>query len=468
MRLPRSLRWRLTVAFGGAAAVAGAALTVGILTLAQRAVWAPLDRQLREEAETLAAVWRTATEDEIRNVAVSVGTESDFGPKKFLRLVAANGAEVVRLGSDPVAEPRHRTLPGIAFRTVMARGSAYRFVSDTDRDGRLIEIAVSARSQLHTLSLLRAGVFIGALSMVVFLAALAWAIAVRATRDLEAVAADLETIEAGALNRRLDSRQTTEADRLVEVLNRLLGRLEAAMEHLRRFTADAAHELRTPVAALRAHLDAKLSRARSGEELRDGMLDALEHADRLGRLAEDLLTLSAIEARGVEPLDGTGPVALGELVQEVAESLQPIAQEQGRPFAVVVEAAAEIEGSTELLKRALTNLVDNAFRHTPADAAVELRLCRTPDAATIEVRDAGPGIPTGETARLFARFHRLVHTRSGSGLGLAICREICRAHGGDVTLRAAPGGGTIARVTLPLRAATPFILSSRSEALARG
>jgi signal transduction histidine kinase len=430
------------------------------LTLADRAVWAPLDHGLEEEADTLAAVWATGSEPALLDVAASIGSESDLGPTKFLRLISADGREVARFGGGPFSVPHPSRMGGHVFRTIENGADAYRVVSLETEEGRLIEIGVSARRPLQTLSRLRVGVPASAAALVLVLTALAWAITARATRELEGVAAELETIEAGGLEHRLAARRTTEADRLVDVLNRLLGRLEATMGHLRRFTADAAHELRTPVAALRAQLDATLSRDGSREELRDGVIDALEQADRLGRLAEDLLTLSAIEATPGLRSDAVGPIALEALVREVAESLQPIAQEQGRPFAVHVNAPAWAEGSAALLRRALLNLLDNAFRHSPPDAAVEICLLRNSEGAVIEIRDGGPGFAAGEASLLFDRFHRGSAARSGSGLGLAICREICRAHGGDVTLERAPGGGTIARIALPERRRAGFTFSS--------
>src|SRR5207244_9952134 len=122
---------------------------------------------------------------------------------------------------------------------------------------------------------------------------------------------------------------TSKVTRLIAELNRLLSRLETAVGHLRRFTADAAHELRTPIAALRAHLEVALARGGSPDGYRNGLLDALEQAERLGRVAADLLTLSAVEAGA----GGTDVVRLDAVAREVADFLEPVAQAQRRRFA---------------------------------------------------------------------------------------------------------------------------------------
>jgi signal transduction histidine kinase len=223
------------------------------------------------------------------------------------------------------------------------------------------------------------------------------------------------------------------------------------VSHLRRFTADAAHELRTPIAALRAHLEVALARPRSPEAYRDGLLDALEQSERLGRLAEDLLTLSAVESRPV----GSEVVRLDRVTREVAEFLEPVAHEQGRVFVCEAARPVSVHGAPDLLKRLVLNLVDNAFRHTGPAAAVRLSVRSEDGTAVIEVHDEGEGMTEAELESLFERFRRGHTAAPGSGLGLALCREIVTRHRGDIALRSAPGAGTTVTVTVPLAAASP-------------
>jgi len=223
------------------------------------------------------------------------------------------------------------------------------------------------------------------------------------------------------------------------------------MGHLRRFTADAAHELRTPVTALRARLEVTIGRAHSPEAYREGLLDALEQTERLGRLTEDLLTLSAVEAGTAGVPSGDETVQLDDLVREVAESLEPVAQEQGRPFTWNASTGVGVRGSSSLLKRLVLNLVDNAFRHTPPTAEVSVTAGTRDGSATVEVTDRGPGIVAADRTLVFERFRRgRGVTTAGSGLGLALCQEIAARHGGQIALDSVPGRGTTVTVILPI------------------
>ena len=306
---------------------------------------------------------------------------------------------------------------------------------------------MSAARYARTLRRARIAILSVAAVLLTTLLALAWIITGRATNELGRLAEEIETIEAGSLARRLAPRQTLEIDRLAAVLNRLLERLDAAMTHLQEFTADAAHELRTPIASLRARLEVTLGGARSEQTYRDGLLDALEQTERIGSLAEHLLALSAVEA-GVDA-EATEPVRLDALAREVCESLEPVAQEQERRFECVTNAPVMVPGEPQLLKRLLLNLVDNAFRHTPRATGVRLTVGTSGDDAVVQVSDEGPGIPHDELPRVFDRFRRgKAAPAGGRGLGLALCREIVARHRGSIVVE--NRDGTTVTVRLPL------------------
>jgi signal transduction histidine kinase len=205
--------------------------------------------------------------------------------------------------------------------------------------------------------------------------------------------------------------------------------------------------LRTPIAAVRAHLDVTLGRARTVDEFRDGVLDSIDQADRLGRLADDLLTLSMVETTGPGVLARSEAVRLDTLVAEVAEFLEPVAEEQSRRFTCETTAPVVVRGVPSLLKRVVLNLVDNAFRHTKG--AVDVRLTTADGDARIDVADEGAGIPADVLPHVFERFRRGAGDGSGSGLGMALVREIVSAHGGQVDLSSG-ANGTVVRVVMPL------------------
>ncbi|HZP42107.1 MAG TPA: ATP-binding protein [Candidatus Binatia bacterium] len=447
----RSLRWRLTLLFTGVAAVVLLAAALEMSSLVEEAAWGPVDAALEEEAETLTILSALGHADELASAVARLADERDLGAGKFVRVTAADGRLLASAGAVPARLGRSRNPPppARAF-TYTRRGATIRIARHPTPDGGTITIGVGAMRVSRAIRRARLLIAGGSAGVLVVLAVLAWAMAGRATAELGRLAAELETIEAGSLDRRLAPHRTAEVDRLSAVLNRLLARLERAVGHLRRFTADAAHELRTPIAALRAHLEVALAPGRSAETYRDGLLDALEQAERLERLAEDLLALTTVEAGAAERNGRLDTVPLDALAREVAEFMEPVAQEQQRPFAVDATSGVAVRGAPDLLKRLLLNLLDNAFRHTPPATAVRLVVRGADDRATIEVCDAGPGIPPEEVPRVFEPFRRGPGAGGGSGLGLALCREIVARHRGEIAIGRAAEGGARVTVRLPL------------------
>jgi len=448
--LPRSLRGRLTLVFSTVAALAVGAFAWALMVLVERAVWGPIDASLAEEATTLAALVDLPA-PRLEATVRAIGEEEDIGPGKFVRVVGVNRRALAKFRTVPpfVAARRPKDLDGLRLLTIGTGRGLHRVAWAPSPAGGWVVLGVRAANPATLCRRAKTAIGIAALGLVTLLTALAWVVSSRATFDLNRLATELETIEAGSLDRRLAARPTTEVNRIVGVLNRMLGRLEGAVTHLKRFTADAAHELRTPVAALRAYLEASIARATTLEEHRAGLVDALEQTERLQRLGEELLTLSAVESDTSNLAHDTELVRFDALVREVAESLAPIAEEQHRPFSCSAPVSVTLRGVPSLLKRIVLNLVDNAFRHTPEGTPVEIGLTTRDGVAALEITDRGPGMPAVELDRAFERFRKSAAT-GGSGLGLALAQEVALRHGGRVTLHANPAGGVVATVLLPL------------------
>jgi len=228
---------------------------------------------------------------------------------------------------------------------------------------------------------------------------------------------------------------------LVESLNRLFGRVAASIENERRFTADAAHELRTPLAALRAQAQVARGADDAGERVRalDGVIAG---CDRATHLIEQLLTLARLEPESFAAQ--RTHCDLREIARQAIADAVPAALAKSIEIDLGEGAAVVTSGDARLLGILLRNLLDNAVRYSPARTAVHVRVGRGPGgAATITVADEGPGVTAEERARLGARFHRLVGTdASGSGLGLSIVRRIAELHGASVEYgETAPGRG---------------------------
>ena len=443
----RSLRARLTALFlviAGAAIIGAAVLMSSVV---EHAVWGPLDAELTEEIETLCTLVAAGQLEGMQAATAAIATEIHHGPGKFMRVLGPGDTIIAQAGRVPEVLRGATAAIGRSAQTITVRGDAMRVVRYPLRQGCGGVVGVDVRRHVGTLVRSRIAIAASALVLLLTLGALAWAVTARATTEIDRLAGEIATIEAGSLDRRLVPRRTLEVDRLASVLNRLLARLESAVTHLERFTTDAAHELRTPVAALRARLEVAISGPSDADAYRDGLVDALEQTERLARLAEDLLTLSAVEAKvGKAQAED---VRLDLLAREVVDALEPVAQEQGRTLSCDAPAAVSVRGAPQLLKRVLLNLVDNAFRHTPADAPVRVAVSRRNGVAAVVVEDRGPGMSPDDLEHAFQRFARGRTEAGGAGLGLALCHEIVAAHAGRIDLTSELGRGTRVVVELP-------------------
>jgi two-component system sensor histidine kinase TctE len=240
---------------------------------------------------------------------------------------------------------------------------------------------------------------------------------------------------------------------LIHAMNELLERLSLVLAAQQRFIADAAHQLRTPLAGLKTQTELALRQAQS-DEARNTLRQLHTATEQTTRLVNQLLSLARAEpgagrAQSAEKLD------LARLARDTTTEWVPRAIERDIDLGFDSPlAGAAIRGDSFLLKEMLNNLLDNAIRYTQAGGQVTVRV--TPDTTSIflSVEDNGPGIPSAERGRVFERFHRVLGTGAdGCGLGLAIVREIAQSHGGDAALASGTGGaGTLVKITLPMAA----------------
>jgi len=250
-------------------------------------------------------------------------------------------------------------------------------------------------------------------------------------------------------------RVPSEVAPLVDAINHHMERLSAMLAARRRFLADAAHQIRTPLAVLTTQAEYGL-RQTDPEEMLNTFASLLRSTRAARRLANQMLTLSRAEAaNGL--IDERAPLDLAGLVKDVAMELAPLALKRSIDLAYEgIGHALMIEGNAPMLREMVSNLVDNAIRYSPPDSAVTVAVAAFDGEAVVSVCDQGPGIPEAERERVFQRFYRILGQgdSDGSGLGLAIVREIALAHDGRITLRDGEGGhGLCVEVELPLGAA---------------
>ncbi len=269
-------------------------------------------------------------------------------------------------------------------------------------------------------------------------------------RPLAAIGGTADLITAGDLTHRVERAEPrTEVGRLGLALNTMLDRIEASDRRLRRFVADASHELRTPLAAVSAYAELFHRGAdKRPDDLARAMTGISRESDRMKELVEDLLLLARLDEG--QPLE-RAPVELGELAAEAVETARAL--DPSRPLELQAETAV-VRGDRASLRRVLDNLLGNVRSHTPPGTPAHVRVSSTNGFAVLEVRDEGPGLPPEELGRVFHRFYRADSSRSresgGVGLGLSIVAAIAEAHAGTVSAEAAPGGGALFRVELPL------------------
>jgi heavy metal sensor kinase len=232
----------------------------------------------------------------------------------------------------------------------------------------------------------------------------------------------------------------------------MIARLERSFEEIRRFTADAAHELRTPIAVLRTAAEVSLRMPREPEQYRAVLEDQLEELERLSRLADRLLFLCRGDA-GLVPM-ARERVDLCEVVETVAEHMRVVAEERGVTLQAEGAAHCAVQGDEDQLRRLVFNLVDNAIKFTPVKGTVRIDVTRADSEARIAVADSGIGIAPEHLPHVFQRFYRVDQARDsdvdGTGLGLAIARSIAEAHGGSIAMESTVGVGTRVVLTLPV------------------
>jgi two-component system heavy metal sensor histidine kinase CusS len=301
----------------------------------------------------------------------------------------------------------------------------------------------------HFLRSMRLQLGIGIAAATLLAAMLGWLAASKGLAPMRRVTATASRLSAKRLGERLSEQDApAEMRELVEAFNGMLERLEASFRRLSEFSADIAHELRTPVSNLMTETQVALSRSRSADEYREVLHSNLEEFDRLARMIADMLFLAKAD-NGLLPKP-VERVALETEATALFEFYEALADEKG--IRLKLTGAGEVVGDRLMLRRALSNLLSNAIRHTPHGETIEVCVQRNGDQVLLTVGNPGAPIPPDQLPLVFERFHRADPSRArqsdGSGLGLSITRSIVEAHGGHIELES-DSTRTVFTITLP-------------------
>jgi signal transduction histidine kinase len=428
-RLTGGLRFRITALATIAVLVILVVAAVLLIANQRRQLTDAVDDALEQQARTLVPAVESG------NVPEDLPS---FDGEDYAARVTTEDGDVVAASEDDVEDD-----DGIR-----------RFAGEVSTpDGeRTIEVWTSLEDVEESAAALRRSLMVAIPVVIVLLAALIWWLVGRTLRPVEAIRATVGEIGGHDLTRRVPvPRSEDEIARLARTMNEMLDRLEESHRRQEQFVADAAHELRTPLARMRSELevDAAHPEVTDAAALRQS---ALDETVALQRMVEDLLQLARSDG-GV----GARPAVAVDLDDIVLRQARRMREEARVTVDASAVSAAQVFGDPDQLARAIRNLTDNAQRH--AASRVELSLVEDGPVARLTVADDGPGIPLAAREAVFGRFTRLDEARvadgGGAGLGLAITREIVEAHGGTVELADGPGPGARFVVALPRHEPAP-------------
>jgi two-component system heavy metal sensor histidine kinase CusS len=397
----------------------------------------------------------------VRNPAALAG-DSDALPFKHPRLslvVLPRGAggPLVAVGDDATEiRSLDLTREWVGVREFGSERSLLAVVVESAEllDGTILRfaLAIERTDDRELLAAHRWQLLLYCVAAMLLIGVLAGFVAQRAVAPMRSFSARVSGISVGALGRRLDvGGVPAELHELATSFNQLLDRLEDAFQRLDGFSADIAHELRTPIASLLAKTQVALTRARSNDEYCHVLESNAEELERMGRMVADMLFIARADDPAVAIERTT--VDLGRVARELAEFHGLLAEEAGTRIDVCGDAM--VQGDPELVRRAVGNLLANAVRHSPSGTAVVVRISHSARGATLEVENPGPGIAPAFQRVIFDRFTRGDESRGrarggeGVGLGLAIVRSIMKLHGGTVSVTSAREGPTTFRLRFP-------------------
>ena len=400
----------------------------------------------------------------VHEIAAGAGPPSFARLDKFVQITDLDGGVVAQSGTLGTA--RLPTPPALLARLRNGETVFWTVTDFGEEPVRMVSLPVRVGERRYAVqvamslddahAVLRVGRWLFLSMSVVILAAIGLSgalLARRALRPIDRMVTRARHIGEGNLTERLPHPGTRdEIGRLVETLNEMLARLERSFEIQRRFTADASHELRSPLSRLRAELEVTLRRPRPLPEYEETLRSCLGEVQRVQGLTEELLELARIDAR--QEAEAARPVPVSEIVEAAVSAVTSEAERRG--ILVLVEDGPEmlVNAAPVAAKVALANIVDNAVKFSPSGGEVRLAIGAGNGEAVITVSDSGPGVSPDDVPRLFQRFYRGKASRAsdvpGVGLGLAISRALIERQGGRISVETAGEKGATFIVHLPL------------------
>ena len=463
----RSIRFRLVTWYVGLLLVVCVLLGVmmygGLKLYLEESLSKAQVRRAQQIADTL-----LANADKTGETYVINEINSWFAPEtndRFIRLTHGDGS-VLYLSQSPKDQsfdaaqvpPFHGSIRGTSWRIasdVAGRKLLIAAVPCQARDRRQFLVEVGASLEPIQALLARLVQLLGCTlaAMLAVATVGGYFLVRRALAPVGKIAGSAEQITLHNLKDRLPIARTgDELERLSVSLNHMIARLEDALQHNRRFIADASHELRTPLTIMRGELESVVEETRFSPEVQRTAASVLEEVERLARIVEGLFAVSRLDAG--EAQKEWVQFDLAMLATSTAEQMCLLAEDKAITITSHAPRPVLIEGDRARLKQVIVNLLDNAIKYTPDGGKIRMSVLACDDHAVLEVEDNGIGIPAAAQPHIFERFFRVDKARSremgGAGLGLSIVKSICAAHGGRVDFQSNEGRGSCFNVELPL------------------
>lgn len=457
-----SIGVRLTLWYLAFFALAQLAFGAGMWWILRTNLYDLVDDGLEEQADDLKSFLQSQPKerslDKIQEEVNETYAIEHSG--NYLVVYAENG-ELIYRSAFLQAHPSFLLPPDQVKQGVLhsrkADGRHFRFIfQKLNVNGHVytVEMGVPSNDAVETLHLFRTYLLMFAPLVLLTAAGGGYWLSRRALSPVDSLVRTAREVSGANLNSRLHKLDTgDELQRLSDTLNEMLDRIESAFLRITEFTADASHELRTPVSLIRTEAELALRRSRSEAEYKESLRHILLEAERTTALIEQLLALARADS-GREKLH-LQPLDLRQTLRTVSEGWKQVATIRNLEFSVNLNGPdVFVLGDETLLRRLADILLDNAFKYTSSPGSVQLALAVNDERAAITVRDSGVGIAQEEQTKIFERFYRVDKARSraqgGSGLGLAIAKWIVAQHRGCIEVESGAGDGTTFRVKLPM------------------
>ena len=457
-----SIRFRLTAWYTGILTLSFALAGAYVLFAVQDAAKETVDKDLRARLASVRSYLAKHTGGDAQSeLAEDLDEQAGMGPGgAWMQITNAEGRWLYRspaIADENTLPPSSAALPDHGrVRTEIVHNRPLRVLT-ASASGGVVQIGVPMEEFDEMFQSLTWGLGLASPLLLALAAAGGYWMSGRALKPVAEIATTVRKIGARNLSERLTLRGAgDELDSLSSLLNQMLDRLESAFQLVSRFTADASHELRTPVGIIRTTAEVIRSRPRTAVEHEAAWDQVILQSERMSGLIDDLLVLARADAGrsdvAVEPMD------LAVTLSEVMGEVRILAESSQLRLTASLDPACPMTGNPDGIRRLLLILLDNAIKYTPAGGEVQVRMYTSDSfalaGAIVEIRDTGPGIEPQHLPHIFERFYRISSDRSrntgGSGLGLSIARWLASLHGGEIVVESVPGTGSVFRVILPV------------------